>query len=85
MTVNTGEFSDIYVCVYVYIYIYREREYNKVQARFVLETSFHIFALRGFVKACVVGLTDSYPFSADAVVSNKNLKLVVSRERCFLF
>ena len=36
--------------------IYIEREYNKVQACFI----FQIFALEGFVKACQVGLTDSY-------------------------
>ena len=38
-----------------------QREYNKVQACFVLETFLlRIFALEGFVKACPVGLTDSY-------------------------
>ena len=37
-----------------------EREYNKVQACFVLETLLQIFALEGFAKACPVGLTDSY-------------------------
>ena len=43
--------------VCVCIYIYREREYNKVQACFVLDIFTQICYHEAFVKACLVGLT----------------------------
>ena len=40
----------------------REREYNKVQdqACFMGNFLLEIFTFKGFVKACLVGLTDVY-------------------------